>query len=117
MSHSQGEILLVSLVFSSQAGSKRRPVVVVYDSGDADLLVAPITSHVARTSFDVTVTQWERAGLRLPSIVRVDKLATIEKATMVRQLGRLTPSDWGGVSTALRGFLEKVLPEQDNRES
>ena len=111
MSHSQGEILLVSLVFSSQAGNKRRPVVVVYDSFDADLLVAPITSHVARTSFDVTVTQWQRAGLRLPSVVRVDKLATIEKTTIVRQLGKMTPPDWGSVTTALRGFFEKVLPQ------
>ena len=111
MSHSQGEILLVSLAFSSQAGSKRRPVVVVYDPVDADLLVAPITSHVARTSFDVTVTQWQRAGLRLPSVVRVDKLATIEKTTVVQQLGKMISSDWGSVTTALRGFFEKVLPQ------
>jgi mRNA interferase MazF len=111
VSHSQGEILLVSLVFSSQAGNKRRPVVVVYDSVDADLLVAPITSHVARTSFDVTVTQWQQAGLRLPSVVRVDKLATIEKSTILRQLGKMTPSDWGSIITALRGFFEKVIPQ------
>jgi mRNA interferase MazF len=111
VSHSQGEILLVSLVFSSQAGTKRRPVVVVYDSVDADLLVAPITSHVARTSFDVTVTEWQRAGLRLPSVVRVDKLATIEKTTIVRQLGTMTPSDWASITIALRGFFEKILPQ------
>jgi mRNA interferase MazF len=111
VSHAQGEILLVSLVFSSQAGNKRRPVVVVYDSVDADLLVAPITSQAARTSFDVTVTQWQRAGLRLPSVVRVDKLATIETTTIVRQLGSMTPSDWGSLTTALRGCFERVLPQ------
>jgi mRNA interferase MazF len=111
VSHSQGEVLLVSLVFSSQVGNKRRPVVVVYDSVDADLLVAPITSHVARTSFDVTVTQWQRAGLRLPSVVRVDKLATIEQTTIVRQLGKMSPADWGSITIALREFFEKVLPQ------
>ena len=84
---------------------------VVYDSVDADLLAAPITSHVARTSFDVTVIQWQRAGLRLPSVVRVDKLATIEKTTIVRELGKMTPSDWGIIITALRRFFEKVLPQ------
>ena len=36
-------VLQSSLVFNSQAGNKRRPVVVVYDAVDADLLVAPIT--------------------------------------------------------------------------
>jgi mRNA interferase MazF len=117
VSHSQGEILLVALAFSSQAGNKRRPVAVVYDSEDADLLVAPITSHVARTRFDVTVTQWQQSGLRLPSVVRVDKLATIEKTTIVRQLGKMTPPDWGSVTTALRVFFEKVLPEQNNGDS
>jgi mRNA interferase MazF len=111
VSHSQGEILLVSLVFSSQTGNKRRPIVVIYDSVDADLLVAPITSHVVRTSYDVTITQWQRAGLRLPSVVRVDKLATIEKTTIVRQLGIMDPSDWGNIATALRGFFAKVLPQ------
>ncbi|MEI6779298.1 MAG: type II toxin-antitoxin system PemK/MazF family toxin [Verrucomicrobiota bacterium] len=104
-------MLLVSLVFSSQAGNKQRPVVVVYDSVDADLLAAPITSHVARTSFDVTVIQWQRAGLRLPSVVRVDKLATIERTTIVRQLGKMTPSDWGSITAALRGFCEQVLAQ------
>jgi mRNA interferase MazF len=99
------------LVFSSQAGNKQRPVVVVYDSVDADLLAAPITSHVARTSFDVTVIQWQRAGLRLPSVVRVDKLATIERTTIVRQLGKMTPSDWGSITAALRGFCEQVLAQ------
>ena len=38
--YSQGDILLAALVFSNQAGLKRRPVMVVYDSGDVDLLVS-----------------------------------------------------------------------------
>jgi hypothetical protein len=44
MSFSPGDILLVPVVFSDRTGQKRRPVVVVHDSGDADLLVAPVTS-------------------------------------------------------------------------
>ena len=44
MSLSPGNVLLVPVMFSNGSGEKKRPVVVVYDSGDADLLVAPVTS-------------------------------------------------------------------------
>ena len=36
MSFSPGDVLLVPVVFSDGSGHKKRPVVVVYDSGDAD---------------------------------------------------------------------------------
>ena len=40
-----GDLLLALLIFSDGQGSKKRPVLVVYDFGDADLLVVPVTSH------------------------------------------------------------------------
>jgi len=95
MSFLPGDILLVPVVFSDGSGYKKRPVVIVYDSGDADLLVAPVTSQAARSSRDVSVDNWQRAGLRLPSIVRIEKLATVEKTTIVKKMGRLAPDDWG----------------------
>ena len=43
--HIQGEVLLAWLVFSDGQGGKRRPVLVVHDFGDDDLLVVPITAR------------------------------------------------------------------------
>ena len=43
--YSPGEILLAALVFTSQAGTKKRPVMVIRDAGADDLLVAPVTSQ------------------------------------------------------------------------
>ena len=77
MSYAQRDILLVSMVFSNGTGAKKRPVMVVYDSGDDDLLVAPVTSHTARTDHDVRLNEWQKSGLLLPSIVRLEKLATV----------------------------------------
>jgi mRNA-degrading endonuclease toxin of MazEF toxin-antitoxin module len=57
------------------------------------LLVAPVTSQAARSPRDAQVVNWQRAGLRLPSIVRLEKLATVEKSTVVRKMGRLTPDE------------------------
>ena len=45
--YSQGEVLLAWLVFSDGQGTKRRPVLLVRDFGDADLLIVPITSQLS----------------------------------------------------------------------
>ena len=109
MSFSPGDVVLVPVVFSGGSGHKKRPVVIVYDSGDADLLVAPVTSQAARSARDLPVVSWQRAGLRLPSIVRLEKLATVEKPTVLRKMGRLAPEDWEKVKTVLRQFFTDIL--------
>jgi mRNA interferase MazF len=110
--YSQGDILLASLVFSSQAGRKLRPVMVVYDLGDDDLLVVPITSQAARSQFDIPLGQWQNSGLRLPSVVRIHKLATIEKAIVVRPLGKLDSRDSAPVTTAYDQLFKTIFPSK-----
>jgi mRNA interferase MazF len=109
VSYRLGEILLVPLVFSDGSASKRRPVMVVWDGGDDDVLVAPVTSHPARPPFDVGLTDWQQAGLRLPSTARVQKLATVEKSTVIRPLGRLTAGDLVRVKAAMSRLFGEVL--------
>ena len=107
--HAQGEVLLAWLVFSDGQGAKRRPVLVVRDFGDADLLVVPITSHPVRTPADVTVFHWQEAGLKLPSTVRVEKLASIEKTCVAQELGKLSPADLVKVREALAAICKQIL--------
>ena len=73
-----GDVLLSFLVFSDGQGRKRRPVLVVHDFGDVDVLVVPVTSHPARVQTDVVLLDWRGAGLMLRSTVRAEKRATIE---------------------------------------
>ena len=107
--YSPGQILLASLVFSSQLGTKKRPVLVIHDGADNDLLVAAVTSHAGRSQHDVILTGWQEAGLRLPSVVRVEKLATIQKTAVVRPLGMLTMADREQVRLALQRLTGTVL--------
>lgn len=107
--YSQGEVLLAWLVFSDGQGSKRRPVLVVHDFGDDDLLVAPVTSHPARTITDAVVSGWKEAGLKLPSTTRVEKLATIEKSCVERKLGRLLPPDFTTFKEVLATVCKQFL--------
>ena len=105
---SRGEILLVDLMFSSAQGIKRRPVIVICDLLDDDLLVAPITSHPSRTEFDCPVNEWKEAGLKLPSTIRVNKFSTVAKTCVRAQLGKLSSSDSLAFVQCLKQFLSRI---------
>jgi mRNA interferase MazF len=75
-----GEILLAALAFSDAGGAKRRPLLVIHDFGVDDLLVAAVTSHAPKGVCDVHLADWSASGLRLPSVVRMDKLPTVAKS-------------------------------------
>jgi mRNA interferase MazF len=107
--HKQGEVLLAWLVFSDGQGTKRRPVLVVHDFGDDDLLVAPITSQRARTTADLALSNWPSAGLKLPSTVRVEKLATISKSCVARKLGALPSAELVRVKETLASVFGQIL--------
>jgi mRNA interferase MazF len=71
------EVVLLSFPFSNTTTSKRRPALVLIDTGDEDIIVARITSQIYQTPFDVQLNEWQTAGLMLASVVRVHKLATL----------------------------------------
>jgi mRNA interferase MazF len=97
-----GEVLLLSFPFVNAVGTKRRPTLVLKDTGDEDIIVARITSQTAKTELDVELVEWQNAGLVLPSIVRVHKLATVEKRLVERKLGKLTQKDWAKVKATIQ---------------
>ena len=93
MNFSAGEVVLVSFPYSGLTGMRRRPALVLLDVGDDDVVVARITSQAIRDAFDVELIEWQEAGLLLPSITRLHKLATLEKDLVERRLGILTAGD------------------------
>ncbi len=97
-----GDILLLSFPFSSAKEAKHRPALVLLDIGDNDVVVARVTTHRTRDKFDIEIKKWQEAGLRAPSIVRLHKLATLEKQLIDRKLGRLAEDDWKVVQRKLQ---------------
>lgn len=97
-----GDVLLIDFPFTKGAQSKLRLALVLLDTGDADILVARMTSRTVTTPYDVPLTDWRQAGLLVPSIVRLHKLATLEKVQIDRVLGRVEPGDRQKVSAVLR---------------
>ena len=74
-----GQIVLLKFPFTDGRTSKKRPALILRDSQDGDILVCRITSKLYDTLFDVKLKRWEVHGLRLPSVLRVHKIATLEK--------------------------------------
>jgi mRNA interferase MazF len=108
--YQRGDVVLVTLTYSNQMGAKRRPVVVLRDAGDADVLVAPVTSQASRVVDDVSLVDWRQEGLKLPSVVRAEKLATVEKSAIIRLLGKLTDRDRTAVEAQLAAGFQEIVP-------
>ncbi len=106
--YKQGDIVLMRLPFTSGEEEKKRPALVLVDTGDEDVVVARVTSRQGDTAYDVPVASWQQAGLLLPSVVRVHKLATLEKRLIDRHLGTLTPHDWQQVREAVRHLWSAI---------
>jgi mRNA interferase MazF len=49
---------------------------------------------------------WQQAGLMMPSVVRVHKIATLEQQLVERRLGKLTDEDLAQVHAKLQFLFE-----------
>lgn len=108
-SYEFGDLVLLEFPFTDGTRAKRRPALVLLDPAhDSDFLVVRVTSKNPRTEFDVQIEGWESAGLLLPSVVRVDKIATLETSLVERKLGALHDSDAQRVKAVLNELLARV---------
>ena len=79
-----GSIVLTRFPFTDLSGDKRRPAPVVSRDNDrrTDLVVAFITS-VRRNGPDMAALDPQPGtGLKVPSLVRFDKLATLDRSVI-----------------------------------
>lgn len=98
-----GEVVSVEFPFTDMLGRKRRPGVVL--AADAsDILLARITTHEPRDSFDVRIDDWTTVGLPKPSTVRLMKLACLDARLIHHTIGVLSEGD----RIALADAIERI---------
>lgn len=98
-----GDILLLNAFpFTNKGGIKKRPALVLADTGDWDLLLCRITSEPARDRFDLELMRWQELGLLLPSTIRLSKIATLSKRLVIQRLGYLGSPDRRRVHVQLK---------------
>ncbi len=84
-----GDIVLLKFPFTDGITFKKRPAIIIKDTKDGDVVVARITSQLINTEFDVFIENWRESGLKLPSVIRLHKLASLEKNIIDAILGKI----------------------------
>ena len=101
-----GDIVLIGFPHTDLQGISKRPALVLYDSGDQDVLLARITTQEYLTETDYKIPDWQKSGLLAESYIRLGKQATMEKRFIVKQLGTLPASEMGSLKAMLRKMLQ-----------
>jgi mRNA interferase MazF len=99
-----GDIVLMGFPYTDLRNVSKRPAIVLYDSGDQDVLVARVTTQEYVSEGDYKILNWKKGGLLAESYVRLGKQATIEKHYIIRQLGTLE----AGEIEKLKSILRKI---------
>lgn len=100
-----GEIVLVKFPFTNNLGFKKRPALIIKDTNDGDVIVCRITSKLYDSSHDIELKDWRQNGLQLPSVIRVHKMASLEKNMIDRKLGEVDNNVKTQVINIIQAFL------------
>jgi len=104
MAWTAGDVVLVPFPYRDQLAESAGPAVVISTPSfqlQGDIIVAAITSHGPRSPTDDELVDWQAAGLRLPSTVRM-LIATMADSRVLYHIGHLSDRNWAEVLIRLR---------------
>ena len=85
----KGDIVLIPFPFTDMTGNKKRPALILA-SGSLDVTVCFISTQLHwQDSTDLLLQPGITNGLKKPSLVRIGKIATIDKALVIGKLGNI----------------------------
>ena len=101
-----GSIVLTRFPFTDLSGAKRRPALVVSRDNErrSDLIVCFIISTPRAGPDMASLAAAPGTGLKVPSLVRYDKLATLDRAVSPAKWGTLRLSGWPLSARLSSGF-------------
>lgn len=117
----RGAVVLVRFPFTDLSGSKRRPAVVLA-SYPPDMVVAFISSvipsvpELSDVVLQPSVPAFASTGLKVTSVIRLRKLATLEQTLITRLLGQLNQELLTAVDKALLTGLRIGVSSQFQAE-
>ncbi len=102
----KGNIILIPFPFSDLKRNKIRPAVVLCEN-EMDVTISFITSELKwKTEYDVPVFPTQNNGLKVPSVIRVGKIATIDSDLVLGELGDLSDAEMKKLNEGLKGLLQ-----------
>jgi mRNA interferase MazF len=105
----KGDIVLIPFPFTDLTGTKNRPALILIDADD-DITVSFITTQLKwQEQFDVRLEPSNENGLKKASLIRLNKITTIDKELVIGKLGQLTESEIEEVNRRLIDLLDLKL--------
>lgn len=107
----KGKIVLVPFPFTDLTAAKLRPALVIYE-GEKDVVLAFISSKIPfeLSEVDVLITKnhsgFRNAGLKVDSVIKLDKIATVLKDLVVGEIGEIKEELRKEVNQKLKKMLE-----------
>jgi mRNA interferase MazF len=102
-----GEIVLIPFPYTDMSSKKVRPVFVVRDSVDEDVLVAPISTNVNRSKNDYLIGNEDYEGAPLPvtSCLRYEKLVTLSSGLVLKKVAALKTAVTSKIQNKIADFI------------
>jgi len=102
----KGDIVLITFPFTDLSGTKLRPAVVLIE-GTFDITVCFITTQIQSREFsDLLIDPSSINGLRKQSLIRVNKIATLDKSLAKGLLGKLSESEQVELDNKLKTIFQ-----------
>ena len=104
----KGDIVLITFPFTDLSGSKLRPALVIPDT-NLDLTVCFMTTQTQwQEPTDVLLIPNVNNGLRIQSLVRTSKIATLDRALAKGLLGKLTLPEITDLNSKLKTLFQLI---------
>jgi len=104
----KGEIILIPFPFTDLTGNKLRPAVILIET-NYDLTVCFITAQLKwKEATDVELLPSIHNGIKKPSLVRLSKIATVDKSLSAGKLGELSKSQIAEMNIKLKILFQLV---------
>jgi mRNA interferase MazF len=101
-----GDIILIPFPFTDLSAVKTRPALILYTS-HLDITVVFITSRmIQRDLYDVEITMDSQNGLKVNSIIKLSKIATLDRSLAIGKLGEVNDNDLIRIKAALQQLFD-----------
>ena len=102
----KGDIVLIPFPFTDLSGNKLRPAVVLAVTS-LDVTVCFITTQLQwQETTDILLQPTGLNGIKKPSLIRISKIATLDKSMAIGKIGSLDKNELVQLNSKLKELLQ-----------
>ncbi len=102
----KGDIVLIPFPFTDLSANKLRPAVVLIQT-ETDLTVSFITTQLKwKEPTDIEIAPSQLNGIKKTSLIRLSKIATVDKTLAIGKLGELQSNEITKLNSNLKNLLQ-----------